>query len=251
MNARETRSSLLWPSLLAFAGFLVLVGLGTWQIERKFWKEALIATLAERVTAAPAALPGREQWAQLSPTNDEFRRVRFRAEFIHTEEAFVYTIGSALRTDISGPGYWIFTPARLTDGSVVIVNRGYVPQDKLDTHTRGEGQVLDAVEIVGAMRWPEARGLFTPKDDLGRNVWYVRDHIAMAAAKGWNQIGPFYIDQESPASPGGLPKVGPLTVQLRNEHLQYAITWYGLAIVLAAVFTIWARGRRRISAAES
>jgi surfeit locus 1 family protein len=247
VSAREQRGGLFLPGAFALLGFVVLVALGTWQIERKAWKEELIEVLRQRAAAAPVALPPREFWTTPKSASYEFRRFTFRAEFHHTQEAFVYTVGSALRPDISGPGYWIFTPAKLSDGSLVIVNRGFVPQDRLDTHTRGEGQVLEAVDIVGALRWPEPRGWFTPKDDPAGNVWYVRDHRAMAAAKGWGEVEPFYIDQESPVPPGGLPKVGPLSVQLRNEHLQYALTWYGLAAVLVVVFTIWARGRGRVT----
>ena len=127
---------------------------------------------------------------------------------------------------------------------VVIVNRGFVPQDRQDTHTRGEGQILNAVDIVGALRWPEPRGWFTPNDDPQRNVWFVRDHHAMATAMGWGEVAPFFVDQEAPLPPGGLPRPGALTVQLRNDHVQYALTWYGLAGVLAVVFTLWARSRR-------
>jgi surfeit locus 1 family protein len=232
-------------------GFAVLIALGTWQVERKAWKEALIETLTTRSAAAPVALPARERWAELNPENDEFRRVAIRAEFIHTQEAFVYTAGSALRPDISGPGYWVFTPARLPDGGLAVVNRGFIPQDRLDTHTRAEGQILNAVDIVGALRWSEPRGWFTPNDDPQRNVWFVRDHRAIAAAKGWGDVAPFFIDQEAPPPPGGLPQAGALSVQLRNDHLQYALTWYGLAAVLAVVFTIWARGRWYAAAIKS
>jgi surfeit locus 1 family protein len=251
VNARAQRHSILMPGLVAIAGFLVLFTLGTWQLERKAWKEALIAVLTDRAAAAPVKLPVQAHWLNLSREYDEFRRVKFRAEFIHTQEAFVYTAGSALRPDISGPGYWMFTPARLADGSVVIVNRGFVPQEKLDTHLRAEGQILEAVEIVGALRWAEVRNWFTPNDDPGRNVWYVRDHIVIATVKHLGLVAPFYVDMEAPAPPGGLPQVGPLTVKLRNDHLQYAITWYGLAAVLAVVFVFWARGRSRAASHET
>ena len=245
MNACTPHRGLALPCFFAAAGFVILFGLGTWQVERKAWKEELIAALRQRASAVPVMLPPRAQWATLNSASDEFKRVIFRALFEHSQEAFVYTSGSALRPDVTEPGYWIFTPAKMPDGSTVVVNRGFVPQDRLDTHTRGEGQVLDEVEVVGAMRWPEQRGAFTPNDDPQRNVWYLRDHRAIAAAKGWGDVGPFFIDQEAPSVPGGLPRVAPLTVQLRNEHLQYALTWYGLALVLVVVFAIWARGRRR------
>ena len=250
MNAGAPRRGLVVPAILAIAAFAVLIALGTWQVERKAWKEALIDTLTQRLAARPMALPPKEQWANLDQNGDEFRRVWFRVEFIHSQEALVYTAGSALRPDITGPGYWVFTPARLADGSVVVVNRGFVPADRIDTHTRGEGQILNPVEIVGALRWPELRSIFTPQDDPAGNVWYVRDHLAIAAAKHWGEVAPFFIDLEAPLPPGGLPRAGPLTVQLRNEHLQYAITWFGLAGVLAVVFLLWVRGRLRQGARE-
>ena len=93
------------------------------------------------------------------------------------------------------------------------------------------------------MRWPESRGMFSAKDDPARNVWFTRDPTGIAAAKGWGEVAPFYIELESPQPPGGLPRAGPLTVNLRNEHLQYAITWYGLALVVAVMFVYWVRGR--------
>jgi surfeit locus 1 family protein len=142
----------------------------------------------------------------------------------------------------------VFTPARLADDTRVVVNRGFLPQEKLDTHTRIEGQVLEPIDIVGALRWPEARGMFAPRDEPSRNVWYVRDHLAIAAAKNWGEVAPFYVEQEAPVPPGGAPRPGLLAIQLRNDHLHYALTWYGLAAALAVIFTIWARGRRRAGA---
>ncbi len=247
------RRGLVLPALAALAGFAALIVLGTWQMERKAWKESLIETLTRRAAAGPVALPVRELWRELNPENDEFRRVSFRAEFLHSLEAFVYTVGSALRPDISGQGYWVFTPARLPDGGLIIVNRGYIPQDRLASHTRAEGQFLNEFEIVGAMRWSEPRGWFTPHDDPQRNLWFVRDHRAMAAAKGLGgkglgEMAPYYIDQEAPVPPGGLPQPGTLNVRLRNDHLQYALTWYGLAAVLAVIFSIWVRNWWRAAA---
>jgi surfeit locus 1 family protein len=244
VNAQPQRRGLLVPAVAALAAFVVLIGLGTWQLQRKSWKEELIDSLTRRATAAPVPLPAKAQWATLSPAHDEFRHVTFHAEFIHTQEAFVYTVGSSLRPDVSGLGFWVFTPARMQDGGLVVVNRGFIPQDKLDSHTRQEGQVLEAVDIVGVLRWPEARGWFAPKDDPASDIWYTRNHLAIAVAKGWGEVAPFFVDQEAPPPPGGFPKVAPLAIQLRNEHLQYAITWFGLAAVLVFAFTFWARSYR-------
>ena len=246
MNAarsRSQRSGLAIPSLLVLAAFFVFVSLGMWQIERKAWKEALIYTLQQRLSAPPTDLPPREWWARLDPTADEFRHVKFSATFLSESEALVYAGGSALRSDVSGPGYWVLAPARLADGGVVVVNRGFVPEGRQTPATRSADQITGIVDMVGVMRWPESRGVFSPQDDPGRNLWFVRDPIAIAAAKSWGEVAPFFIELESPQPPGGLPRAGALKVNLRNEHLQYAITWYGLAMVVAVMFGYWLRGR--------
>ena len=224
-----------------------MVALGTWQLERREWKEALIAELDRKLSAPPTDVAPRERWPQLNPGQDEFRRVSFAAEFVPGEEALVYSSGSPLRPDATGPGYWVFAPARLPDRSVVVVNRGFVPEGRQDRKTRPEGTPSGTV-IVGAMRWPEPRGLFTPQDDPAKGLWFARDPAAMAAAKNWGEVAPFYIDQEAPPAPGGLPKVGPLKPSLPNNHLQYAVTWYGLALVILISALFYWRARRRGSA---
>jgi len=239
MTAARLRRSLVVPSVAALAALAALIWLGTWQLERKAWKEDLIATLTQRLAAAPANLPAPAAWDRLTQNADEFRRVAFAAEFLHDREALVYTAGSGLRGDVSGPGYWVFTPARRLDGSLVMINRGFVPDGRQDPGSRAAGQTPGTVQIVGALRWPEARGLFTPADNPERNLWFVRDHLAIAAAKGVGPVAPFFIDQEAPVPDGGLPRPGKLTPKLPNNHLQYALTWYGLALVLAVLFLIW------------
>jgi surfeit locus 1 family protein len=224
---------------------IVLLGLGTWQLERKAWKEGLIAALTERLALPPAPLPPPGEWGALAPERDEFRRVAFRATFLNDKEALVYTAGSALRPDVAGPGYWVFTPARLPDGGLIMVDRGFVPGGRKDPKSRLEGQVSGELRLVGFLRWPEEPGLFTPAPDPARNLWFGRDPASMAKAKGLGPIAPFYVDLEAPIPPGNLPKPGPLTVNLRNAHLQYALTWYGLAAVLIVVFMSWVVSRRR------
>jgi surfeit locus 1 family protein len=224
-------------------GLAVLIGLGTWQLERKAWKEDLITTLSARLAAPPGNLPPREQWDRLDPAELEFRRVSFPAEFVNDQQALVYTTGSALRPDAGEPGYWVFAPARLPGGSVVVVNRGFVPMGALDRAARPP---LGIIDITGALRWPEPRGLFTPKEEPDKNLWFVRDHRAIAAAKGWEAVAPFFVEQEAPAASGGLPRVGRLQPNLPNNHLQYALTWYGLAAALLVIFAFWVRhGSRR------
>jgi surfeit locus 1 family protein len=224
--------------------FVVLVGLGTWQLQRKAWKEGLIAALDERLAAAPVALPLSDTWPALNPAHNEYRRVTFTAKFEKAGDALVYASASAFRPDVSGFGVWVFSPARLADGSVVVINRGFAPSDTnwkpnvtLSTPPSGD------IAITGAMRWPERRGWFTPQDRA--NVFFVRDQAAIAAAKGWGRVAPFYVEQESPMPAGGWPRPGKLVPNLPNNHLQYVVTWYGLALVLLGVFAAYALKSRR------
>jgi surfeit locus 1 family protein len=234
---REKRGGIFGATVFAVCGVALLIGLGIWQLERKVWKENLIASITARVTQAPQALPLRPDWAQLTQQIDEFRRVSFRAEFRKGADALVYSAGSALRPDVSGAGYWVFTPAQLADGRLVIVDRGFVPFEKKEAASGGVPQ--GPVDIVGVIRWPEKPGLFTPAAEPQDNIWYARDLQAMTQAKNWGTVAPFYIDQESPVPAGGLPLPGKVVVSLPDNHLQYAITWFGLALGLAGVYTLW------------
>lgn len=245
MTAGRTR--LLVPTVAAGLAFVVLIGLGTWQLERREWKLALIEALNQRVQAPPTALPVKQRWYALSAATDEFRRVSFQATLRLQEWALVHTVGSPLRPDVTGPGYWTFAPARLADGGLLVVNLGFVPQQRTFQNRPPDigPMPAGALEMVGYLRWPETRGLFTPRDDPARNVWYVRDHLAIAKAKNWGEVAPFYVDLELPVLSTSGPRPGALKVQLRNDHLQYALTWYGLAAVLAVMFALWARSRWR------
>ncbi len=246
MTARQLslRQGLLVPSVAAACAFAILVGLGVWQVKRLAWKEGLIATVTARFAASPVALPPPAAWARLDQADDEFRRVAFSARFLNDKEALVYTTGSSLHAGESGPGYWVFTPAQVAGGTVM-VNRGFVPEGRQDPATRRAGEIAGPVDIVGVMRWPERPGMFTPAAEPDKNLWFARDPVAMAAAKGVGPVAPFYVEQESPPAPGGLPVAGTLQPSFPNNHLGYAATWFGLALVLAGSFTVWVLGRRR------
>jgi surfeit locus 1 family protein len=228
----------------------LLLGLGFWQLQRRVEKHALIAALTERFAASPGALPPVEQWSALTPARDEFRRVSFWATFETRPDAMVYSSGSAVRTDISGPGTWAFMPAKLPEGGTVVINSGFVQntmQDRAFEDRVVAGLVTGApVMLTGYLRFPESAGLLTPREDLGKRLWFTRDHLAMTQKLGWDQSGrvaPFYVDLEQPAPENGIPKPGPLEVQLKDDHLQYAITWFGLAGAVAIAFGVWLRGR--------
>jgi cytochrome oxidase assembly protein ShyY1 len=249
---RARRRGLAIPIVFFVTGVAVLLGLGTWQIERKAWKEALIESLTQRLDAAPQPLPPASGWPSLNPEADEFKRVRFTAAFLPgrrfndtQREARLYTGGtSALREDAKGPGYLVFAPARLPDGSTVVVDRGYVAALHPTASTPPVSLPPGPVDVIGVIRFPEQPGWFDTAYNATDDLWFVRDSVAMAARNGWGYVAPFYIEMEAPAPAGGVPHPGRLQVHLRNEHLQYAITWYGLAAVLIVVFGAWLRSRR-------
>jgi cytochrome oxidase assembly protein ShyY1 len=231
----------------------LFVGLGVWQLQRRIEKHALIAALTERLAAAPGALPVPSQWTALTPERDEFRRVSFSATYEPRPDAMVYSSGSAVRDDISGPGTWAFLPARLPGGETVVVNAGFV-QNTMQDRTQQDRAVTqlitsEPVMLTGYIRFPEAAGTLTPPENPAKRLWFTRDHRAMARALGWGEggrpVAPFYIDLEQPVPASGMPKPGPLQVHLKDDHLQYAITWFGLAGAVLIAFGVWVSGQRR------
>lgn len=236
-------------AVIALVMVSVLVSLGLWQLRRKDEKHALISALTERLAAAPVALPAGTAWPTLTPAHDEFRRVTFTATLEGKPDAMVYSSGSAVRDDITGPGTWAFVPARLADGRSVVINAGFV-QNTMQERAQQDRAVRPLitgapVELTGYLRFPEAAGTLTPHEDSGKRLWFTRDVPSMAQVLGWGEIAPFYIDLESPMPASGIPKPGPLHVQLKDDHLQYAITWFGLALVVAGAFVAWVIQRRR------
>jgi cytochrome oxidase assembly protein ShyY1 len=232
----------------------LFLALGVWQLQRRVWKHALIAALTERLAAEPVPLPPASQWGSLTQDRDEFRRVQFSATYQALPDAMVFSSGSAIRPDVSGPGTWAFVPARLAGGETVIVNTGFV-QNTMQERGLEDRAVKplvtgEPVTLSGSIRFPEQAGLLTPEADPAKRLWFIRDHVAMARALGWGAIAPFYIDLEQPVPMGGTPKPGPLEVHLRDEHMQYAITWFSLAIAVVIAFIVWLRGTRRTKASN-
>jgi surfeit locus 1 family protein len=234
----------------------LLVGLGLWQLQRRVEKHALIAALSGRLAAAPSPLPSRSQWSALTPAKDEFRRVSFAATYESRPDAMVYGSGSGVREDISGPGTWAFMPARLPGGETVVVNAGFVQNTMQDREQQDRAVARlvtqQPVTLTGYLRFPEAAGMLTPPENPAKRLWFVRDHLAMARALGWGAgglpVAPFYVDLEQPVPANGIPKPGPLEVHLKDDHLQYAITWFTLTGALVIAFGLWWRAQRRVAA---
>lgn len=241
MNAAESVSGtsskrgLVVACALAFAAFATLASLGLWQMQRLAWKEGLIAQIEARSHAEPTELPPRAQWAALDPEQYEYRRVRATGRFEHEREVQIFR-ASGPNAGLSQPGYLVVTPLRLADGAHVLVTRGFVPEANRDPATRPAGQIPGEVTIVGLMRGPESRNAFTPADDPARNAWFTRDPALIAGSLGLADAAPFSIDADATPVPGGLPRGGATVVAIKNDHLSYALTWFGLAATLVAVF---------------
>ena len=238
-------------AIIAIVMVSVLVSLGVWQLQRRNEKHALIDALTERLAQAPAALPAASQWASLTPARDEFKRVTFTATYERKPDAMVFGAGSAVRTDISGPGTWAFLPAKLASGETVTINAGFV-QNTMQERAQEDRAVAPLVTgapvtLSGYLRFPEAAGTLTPAASADKRLWFNRDLIAMARVLNWGDVAPFYVDLETPVPASGTPKPGPLDVHLKDNHLQYAVTWFGLAAVVLIAFGAWVvQDRRRV-----
>lgn len=235
--------SIVVPALMAGMMIAAFVTLGLWQLARKAEKATLIAALEARVTQPAQDLPPAQEWPALTRAKDEFRHVRFVARFTSPELAWVYATRSAVRPDVGGNGYWLFARGELETGEAIVVNRGFVPDG---AQVRATQQVIAAdATLTGYIRFDESRGAFVPADEPAKRLWFARDTQAMARALGWGAVAPFYIDLEGPTPASGLPKPGPLSVTLPDNHLSYALTWFALALAGIILFAIWLRGWRR------
>jgi surfeit locus 1 family protein len=225
---------LLAPAIATFIAFLLLCGLGVWQLQRLAWKEGILAQIDKRITAPPVPLPDEAQWPQLQTSDYAYRHVTVTGTFDHAKEALVFR---ALHDET---GYLVLTPLTLPSGAQVIVNRGFVPEDLRDPAKRRAVQTTGDVTVTGLMREPESRNLFTPADEPAKGLWFTRDPVAIAQHFGLTRAAPFTIDADVSPVPGGWPKGGTTVIDIPNNHLSYAFTWFGLATALLAVFGVFA-----------
>lgn len=204
--------------------FIVLVGLGAWQVHRLAWKTEIIA-YREAMLAEPAV--------PLSHDADvaEFRRVLVEGEFLHDKEMFLAA------TRDGRFGFHVITPLKRSDGSFVLVNRGWIPPGMREPWLRVDSRTEGAVSIEGVIRTNPGRSSLSPKNDLAKNYWFWRDFKAMAAFAGV-EAPPFMVEAGPAPNPGGVPIGREFRVELRNEHLQYVIIWFSLAVALAVIFVL-------------
>ena len=222
----------LVPTLIAVPGVLLLLALGTWQIVRLAEKTAINAYRAERVEAPAVVLPS----GIADPTEFDFRRVALAGVFRHERELFLNA-----RSQRGNAGYHILTPLVRDAGPPVLVNRGWVPYDRKTPDRRADGQIEGSAQVEGILRREPRRGWLMPDNDPARNEWFWYDLPAMAAATGIPDLALFYVEAVATPNPGGFPIGGQTIVELPSPHLQYAVTWYALAVALAVIYVMWHR----------
>lgn len=233
---------LLAPGLASLVALAILLALGFWQLERKAWKEGLIAQIESRAHGEPGDIVAEARWPGWRAEDDEFRRVRLTGTFLHDKEVPVHGLLSAQRGS-PVQGYYLFTPLRLASGAAVLVNRGFVPSELRNPARRDDTPPADEVTITGLVRASETRGLFMPENKPARDQWFVRNVAEMAGIHGIERIAPFWIDASSVPNATGWPRPGQTRLTIPNNHLGYAFTWFGIALTLVGVFGAWVRHR--------
>ena len=220
---------LFWPTVFTVPVVLLLLGLSFWQIERLFWKRELNAQREAALAAASTAVPHTLEEAD----SMEFRHVIDEGIFLQDKEIFLGATSDAGRN-----GYHVLTPLQEPTGRVVFVNRGFIPAELKDPAKRQAGQIVGRVRVEGLLRLPPAKkpAWFLPDNRSDLNYWFWIDLPAMAALDKLDPVALFYIDADATPNPGGWPKGGVTRIQLANDHLQYAITWFSLAVALIVVY---------------
>jgi surfeit locus 1 family protein len=239
---------------LAVLLFVTFVALGTWQLKRRVWKLDLIARVEQRVHAPPMAAPGPAQWPKVSAASDEYRHVTVSGTFLDGSQTLVQAV-----TEL-GAGYWVLTPMRTADGSIVLVNRGFVAVEDRDRVARvavqpraaETGSAGAVTTVTGLLRMTEPRGAFLRHNDAAANHWYSRDVQAIAVARGLTRVAPYFIDAEAaspnhaaPGAASAIPVGGLTVITFHNSHLVYAITWYTLALMVAGGIWLGIRNETR------
>jgi len=220
----------------------LLIGLGVWQIERLHWKLDLIATMNRKMHAAPVPVDGTGGTSFAWVPQNDYARVSLDGRFDNAKEAYLFTTGPE-----GTPVYHVLTPFTTDAGHIYLVDRGMVPLDKRDPASRAEGQIEGKTHVIGIWRTPDGPGLFTPAPDLAHRVWYAREVNAIAGSDHVRLAAPVVIETDSAPNPGGWPKGGQTVVDLPNNHLSYAITWFGLAAGMIGVYLAYHISKGRLT----
>lgn len=218
----------------------VLVSLGVWQLQRLHWKLGLIDLIDRNMHARPLSLNDRA--IPIHKFDTEYLHVTLTGRFDNSKEAYVYGIGP-----LGAPIFHVVVPLTSHSGAKFLVDRGIVPRDMRNPATRPAGVSVGEVKVVGFWRWAEAPGAFTPRPDLHNRIWYSRDVLSIARADNIVLAAPAVIEADATPNRGGWPKGGQTEVNIRNDHLQYAITWFLMAAALVGVYLAYHVSQGRLT----
>jgi len=243
---------LLGFTALVIVAFAVVAGLGFWQLQRLQWKEGLIAKIEARTKAPPIGLEDATAMAAQGE-DPSYYRVRVSGRFDHAKERYLFAL-----SDEGSAGWHVITPLETEHGETVLIDRGFVPDNLKDPASRPKGEVEGVVAVTGIVRLPDRQGMFTPDNEPEANRWFWRDADALTRSMFPGEaarVAPFFLEAERGETPGGWPEGGQTRLDLPNNHLQYAITWFLLAAALLGVYGayVWKAmaGGRRSSQGES
>ena len=222
---------LLWPTIIMLPIFLFSLSLGVWQMERRAWKRDILDRIATNQAAAPLTL---DELLKGDPLRFEYGRVRVSGSFLHDKE--FYLAARSLKDKV---GMQVVTPLRTDDGPIVLFDRGWIPSERKEPAKRAEGQLAGKVDLVGIVRRSQIKRQFAPDNDPARNFWFHVDVPAMRRMAGGAAdpvLDSFFLEADATANPGGIPIGGQTRLDIPNDHLQYAITWFLIALAGAGVY---------------
>ncbi|WP_319530931.1 SURF1 family protein [uncultured Cohaesibacter sp.] len=229
-------------TLFALVCLSLLVTLGIWQLNRLHWKLQLIRDVNARVAADPVPAAGPDQWAALDRDQSEYLPVTVSGTYNNDREVHVwFPLNEPRGGDYRGPGYFILTPLTTPQGWTVIINRGFVPEAMKSLDARPETRVTGEQSLTGLMRFDEPEHWNSAQPDKEKNVWIGRQVSEMAdfMLLDHDSTAPYWIDLTAGQGVNGLPQGGETRISFRNAHLSYALTWFGLALALTAVYGVW------------
>ena len=232
---------LIGLTALMLAGLAVLIGLGFWQLRRLEWKQGLIAQIEARTKGSPITLQDAVALAG-EGRDPSYYRVRVDGRFHHAKELYLYAVSEGR------VGWHVITPLETEDGDMVLVDRGFVPDKLKDPSARALGQVENVVTVTGIVRSPETQTLFMPDNEPEVNRWFWRDLASMARSMfpaGTIDVAPFFLEADKSEVPGFWPEGGQPRLEIPNNHLQYAITWFLLGASLLIVYGLYVRSLYR------
>jgi surfeit locus 1 family protein len=239
------QKSLLGLTMFMLAALAVLLGLGFWQLSRMQWKQGIIAQIETRTTSAPISLEAAEALVR-EGRDPSYFRVSVEGRFHHAKEQYLYAVYAGR------VGWHVITPLETADGEMVLIDRGFVPDALRAPSSRPDGQIERVTTVTGIVRAPDTQTLFIPDNEPAANRWFWRDLHAMSRQMFQQRlidVAPFFLEADNTPVPGGWPEGGQTRLEIPNNHLQYAITWFALALCLAVIYAVyiwgWLSGRQK------